>query len=98
MKTMKILVLLSALVVGLPAATKAQQQVEFLLIWVFSGDYIDSGLRFSAAGGCYAEAQNRGLEMREVGLNPPQFFCIPLAEGQPFVALRQPPASSRFPF
>lgn len=98
MKGLKILVLLSALITALPATVHAQQKAEFLLVWVFSGDYIDSGLRFSAAGGCYAEAQNKGMEMREIGLKPPQFFCVPLAQDQPFVVMRQPQAGSRFPF
>ena len=98
MKGLKILVLLSALMTALPFAANAQNKAEFLLVWVFSGDYIDSGLRFSAAGGCYAEAQNKGMEMREIGLKPPQFFCVPLAEDQPFIVMRQPPAGSRFPF
>ena len=98
MKRIKLLIFMSALMTALPVSVFAQQKAEFLLVWVFSGDYIDSGLRFSAAGGCYAEAQNKGMEMREIGLNPPQFFCVPLAEGHPFAALRQPQASSRFPF
>ena len=98
MKRLKILVLLSILTAAMPVAANAQQKAEFLLVWVFSGDYIDSGLRFSAAGGCYAEAQNKGMEMREIGLQPPQFFCVPLAEDQPFVVMRQPQAGSRFPF
>ena len=98
MKRLKVLMLLSAVMAALPVAVHAQQKAEFLLVRVFSGDYVDSGLRFGAAGGCYAEAQNKGMEMREIGLNPPQFFCVPLAEGQPFIALRQPPPSSRFPF
>ena len=98
LKGLKLLVLLSAIIAALPVAAGAQQKSEFLLVWVFSGDYIDSGLRFSAAGGCYAEAQNKGMEMREIGLKPPQFFCVPLAEDQPFVVMRQPQTGSRFPF
>jgi len=113
MKGVKLVVVMSVLLAALPLTNlppptlageaqandaKSQQKAEFLLVWVFSGDYVDSGLRFGAAGGCYAEAQNRGMEMREIGLNPPQFFCVPLAEGQPFTALRQPQPGSRFPF
>jgi len=98
MRKLKILVLLSAMMTALPLGANAQNKAEFLLVWVFSGDYIDSGLRFSAAGGCYAEAQNKGMEMREIGLKPPQFFCVPLAEDQPFIVMRQPQAGSRFPF
>lgn len=98
MRKLKILVLLSAMMTALPLVANAQNKAEFLLVWVFSGDYIDSGLRFSAAGGCYAEAQNKGMEMREIGLKPPQFFCVPLAEDQPFIVMRQLQAGSRFPF
>ena len=30
--------------------------MEFLLLWVLSGNFVDSGLRYEDAGSCYAEA------------------------------------------
>ena len=42
--------------------------MEFLLLWVLSGNFVDSGLRYEDAGSCYAEAQNTGMEMREIGI------------------------------
>ena len=37
--------------------------VEFLIIWFLGSDIIDSGLRFSTAEECYAEALNIGGEL-----------------------------------
>ena len=34
--------------------------MEFLLIWVLSGDIIDSGLRFKSAAKCFSQSQNIG--------------------------------------
>ena len=47
--------------------------MEFLLLWVLSGNFVDSGLRYEDAGSCYAEAQNTGMEMSNV-----QSSCCPL--------------------
>ena len=58
--------------------------MEFLLIWVLSGDIIDSGLRFKSAAKCFSQSQNVGRELRDVGLSSPQFTCIPLSEGKEF--------------
>ena len=44
--------------------------MEFLLLWVLSGNILDSGMRFQDAGSCYADAQNSGIELREIGLTP----------------------------
>ena len=41
---------------------------------------MDSGLRYEDAGSCYAEAQNTGMEMREIGMSPPNFTCVPVAK------------------
>ena len=43
--------------------------MEFLLIWVLSGDIIDSGLRFKSAAKCFSQSQNVGRELRDVGLS-----------------------------
>ena len=39
--------------------------MEFLLLWVLSGNILDSGMRYEDAGSCYADAQNSGMELRE---------------------------------
>ena len=71
--------------------------MEFLLIWVLSGDIIDSGLRFKSAAKCFSQSQNVGRELRDVGLSSPQFTCIPLSEGKEFKIYRQGQNNS-FPF
>ena len=71
--------------------------MEFLIIWVLSGDIIDSGLRYKTAASCFSNAQNVGMELREVGLNPPTFTCIPIAKGKDLKIYR-PGSNSRFPF
>ena len=40
--------------------------VEFLIIWFLGGDIIDSGLKFSTAEECYAEALNIGSELNSI--------------------------------
>ena len=47
-----------------------------------AGNFVDGGLRYEDAGSCYAEAQNTGMEMREVGISPPNFNSVPAAEGK----------------
>ena len=49
--------------------------MEFLLLWVLAGNFVDSGLRYEDAGSCYAEAQNTGIEMREIRM-PPQILHV----------------------
>jgi len=72
--------------------------MEFLLLWVLAGNFLDSGLRYEDAGSCYAEAQNTGMEMREIGMSPPNFVCIPAAKGKdPKLIIPSAPRSS-FPF
>ena len=71
--------------------------VEFLIIWFLSNDIIDSGLRFSTAEECYAEALNVGSELNSINLLTPKFTCIPLAKGKEFKIYRSN-SNSRFPF
>ncbi|CAI8266421.1 MAG: Uncharacterised protein [Alphaproteobacteria bacterium UBA4588] len=71
--------------------------MEFLLLWVLSGNIMDSGLRYKEAGECYATAQNLGKELRYVGLSPPQFTCIPVKKGAELRFYRGQ-SESRFPF
>jgi len=75
-----------------------ETSAEYLLVWVLSNDYIDSGMRYESAGDCYANAQNIGLEMREVNMNPPQFICMPLAKDYPLAITTKQRNNSRFPF
>ena len=75
-----------------------ETKAEYLLVWVLSNDYIDSGMRYESAGDCYANAQNIGLEMREVNMNPPQFICMPLAKDYPLSITTKQRQNSRFPF
>ena len=56
--------------------------MEFLLLWVLSGNILDSGMRYEDAGSCYADAQNSGMELREIGLTPPKFTCVAVAKGK----------------
>ena len=43
--------------------------MEFLLVWILSGNVLDSGLRYDDAASCYASAQNSGMELKGVGLS-----------------------------
>ena len=70
--------------------------MEFLLLWVLAGNFVDSGLTYEDAGSCFAEAQNTGMEMREIGMSPPSFTCIPAAKGKGLELVI--PASPRSPF
>lgn len=54
--------------------------MEFLLLWFFNQDVFVSGLRYKSAAECFTNAQNAGLELRDVGLNPPTFTCIPVSK------------------
>ena len=71
--------------------------MEFLLIWFFNQDVFDSGLRYKTAASCFSNAQNVGMELREVGLNPPTFTCIPIGKGKELKIYRSG-GNSRFPF
>ena len=75
-----------------------ETSAEYLLVWVLSNDYIDSGMRYESAGDCYANAQNIGLEMREVNMTPPQFICMPLAQDYPLNITTKQRNNGRFPF
>ena len=72
--------------------------MEFLLLWVLAGNFVDSGLRYEDAGSCYAEAQNTGMEMREIGMPSPNFTCVPVAEGKNRKLVIPAAARSSFPF
>ena len=43
--------------------------MEFLLVWILSGNVLDSGLRYDDAASCYASAQNSGMELKGIGLS-----------------------------
>ena len=51
--------------------------MEFLVLKVLAGNFVDSGPLYEDAGSCYAEAQNTGMAMREIGMSSPNFVCIP---------------------
>jgi hypothetical protein len=72
--------------------------VEFLLLWVLGGNVLDSGLRYEDAGSCYAAAQNSGKDRQEIGLSPPKFTCVQVAEGEDLKLLVTEQQGSRFPF
>ncbi len=63
--------------------------MEFLLLWFFQQDVFDTGMRFNSAAECYSAAQNSGLELRDVGLTPPTFTCIPIKKGYELKLYRQ---------
>ena len=71
--------------------------IEFLIIWFLGNDIIDSGLRFSTAEECFAEAQNTGSDLNSINIIPPKFTCIPIAKGKEFRIYRNN-SNSRFPF
>tara|TARA_Y100000991_G_C21821788_1_gene284210 strand:+ start:21 stop:248 length:228 start_codon:yes stop_codon:yes gene_type:complete len=73
-------------------------KLEFLIIWVIGGNILDSGLRYTDAGSCYAAAQNSGKDLQEIGLSPPTFTCVPVAEGKELKLLVPEQQGSRFPF
>ena len=72
--------------------------MQFILLWVLAGNIVDSGLRYQDAGSCYAEAQNTGMEMREIGMSPPSFTCTPAAEGKELKLVIPAAPRSSFPF
>ncbi len=72
--------------------------MQYILLWVLAGNFIDSGLRYEGVGSCYAEAQNTGMEMREIGMSPPSFVCIPVAEGKDLKLVIPATPRSSFPF
>ena len=74
------------------------QTAQYLLLWVVSNDYVDSGMRFEAAADCFAKAQNIGFEMSEVKMSAPQFICMPLAQDYPLSVITKQSNNSRFPF
>ena len=88
----------AVMMTGSSALADFETKAEYLLVWVLSNDYIDSGMRYQSAGDCYANAQNIGLEMREVNMNPPQFICMPLAQDYPLSITTKQRPNSRFPF
>ena len=72
--------------------------MEFLLLWVLSGNILDSGMRCEDAGSCYADAQNSGMERREIGLTHPKFTCVAVAKGKALRLVVPATPRSTFPF
>ena len=72
--------------------------MQFILLWVLAGNFVDSGLRYEDVGSCYAEAQNTGMEMREIGMSPPNFTCVPAAKGKDLKLVIPAAPRSSFPF
>ena len=72
--------------------------MEFRRLWVLSGNILDSGMRYEDAGSCYADAQNSGIELREIGLTPPKFTCVPVGEGKDLKLVVPATPRSNFPF
>ena len=56
--------------------------MEFLLLWVFSKNILDGGMRFEDAGSYCADFQNSGTELKEIGLTSPKFTFVPVAKGR----------------
>ena len=54
--------------------------IEFLIIWFLGNDIIDSGLRYTTAEECFAQAQNTGSDLAAINISPPKFTCIPMAK------------------
>ena len=73
-------------------------KLEFLLLWVLGGNILDSGLRYENAGSCYAAAQNSGKDLQEIGMEPPQFTCVPVAQDKDLKLLVPEQQGSCFPF
>ena len=72
--------------------------MEFLLVWILSGNVLDSGLRYDDAASCYASAQNSGMESKGIGLSGLQFTCIPVSEDEELKLLIPSTPRSSFPF
>ena len=72
--------------------------MEFLLVWILSGNVLDSGLRYDDAASCYASAQNSGMELQGIGLSGLQFTCIPVSEDKELKLLIPSTPRSSFPF
>ena len=72
--------------------------LEFLFLWVVGGNILDSDFRYENAGSCYAAAQNSGKDLQEIGLAPPKFTCVPVAENKELKLLVPEQQGSRFPF
>ena len=72
--------------------------MEFLLLWVLSGNILDSGMRYEDAGSCSADAQNSGMDLREIGLTPPKFTCVAVAKGKDLRLVVPATPRSTFPF
>ena len=98
MGKLTLLWLLLFAILSSPVKASFSAEADYLLVWVLAGDYIDSGMRFDAAGDCFAKAQNIGIEMREVEMSPPKFICMPLAKDQPLSIITKQSQNNRFPF
>ena len=72
--------------------------MEFVLLWLLSGNILDSGLKYENAGSCYADAQNSGIELREIGLTPQKFTCVAVAKDKNLKLIVPATPRSSFPF
>jgi hypothetical protein len=72
--------------------------VESLLVWILSGNVLDSGLRYDDAASCYASAQNGGMELKGVGFSGLQFTYIPVSENEELKLLVPSTSRPSFPF
>ena len=72
--------------------------MEFLLVWVLSGNLLDTGMRYQDAASCVADAKNSGIELKGVGFALPQFTCLPVADGKEIKLLAPSTPKSAFPF
>ncbi|MDB9992169.1 hypothetical protein OAD94_06650 [Amylibacter sp.] len=72
--------------------------MEFLHVWILSGNVLDSGLRYDDAASFYASAQNSGMELKGIGLSGLQFTRIPVSENEELKLLISSTPRSSFPF
>ena len=72
--------------------------MEFLLVWILSGNVLDSGLRYDDAASCYASAQNGGMELKGVGFSGLQFTYTPVSENEELKLLVPSTPRPSFPF
>ncbi len=82
-----------------PAAVTATYTGKLLGTYSSIGAYhVINGMRYEDAGSCYADAQNSGIELREIGLTPPKFTCVPVGEGKDLKLVVPATPRSNFPF
>jgi hypothetical protein len=59
--------------------------------------FADTKITYKSAAECFTNAQNAGLELRDVGLNTPTFTCIQVSKDKELKIYRQG-FVSKFPF